>query len=301
MKELRDKMIYAAFIGDALSLGVHWIYSSEEIAAKHGKVKEYIDPSGSQYHKSKNTGEQTHYGDQMMVLFESLAKEKGFNQEQFSIAWRDFFKGYNGYFDGATKTTLKNLENGDLFPDAGSSSNDLAGAARIAPLVYLYYDDEETLVRYSREQTALTHRDPLVLDAAVFFAQSASLVLKGTHPMEAVEKISRDKFSGTTISEWVKKGIDSSAKESVQALNSFGLSCHINHAFPGVIQVIAKYSNNLAEGLSETITAGGDNAARSIVAGMILGASASSGEIPENWINGLAAGERINTLISSLR
>ncbi len=301
MKELRDKMIYGAFIGDALSLGVHWIYSSKEIAVKHGKVKEYIDPSGSLYHKSKNTGEQTHYGDQMMVLLESLAAEKGFNREKFSTAWRDFFKGYKGYFDGATKTTLGNLDKGDPFQDAGSSSNDLAGAARIAPLVYLYYDDEETLVRYAREQTALTHRDPLVVDAAGFFAQAASLILRGVHPQEAVEKTSKDKFTGSIISEWVKQGIAGAAEESVEALNSFGLTCHINHAFPGVIQVIAKYYNNFTGGISESVSAGGDNAARSIVAGMILGASASSGEIPENWLKGLAAGGRIDTFINSLR
>lgn len=301
MKELRDKMIYAAFIGDALSLAVHWIYSSGEITGKHGRIKDYIDPSVNRYHSSKKTGEQTHYGDQMLLLLESLAKEKGFDPERFSTEWRDFFKGYTGYFDGATKTTLANLELGDLYLDAGSDSNDLAGAARIAPLVYLYYDDEEILVRYAREQTALTHRDPLVLDAAAFFAQAASLILKGAHPQEAVEKTSKDKFSGTTISEWVKKGIDSVEQESVQALNSFGLSCHIDHAFPGVIQVISKYHNNLYGGISECISAGGDNAARSIVVGMILGASASSGDIPGNWVNGLAAGGRLDTLINSLR
>lgn len=301
MKELRDKMIYAAFIGDALSLAVHWIYSSGEITGKHGKIKDYLDPSVNRYHGSKKKGEQTHYGDQMMVLLESLSKEKGFNPEKFSAAWHDFFKGYNGYFDGATKTTLANLELGDLYLDAGSDSNDLAGAARIAPLVYMYYDDEETLIRHAREQTALTHRDPLVLDAAVFFAQAASLILKGTHLQEALEKTARDKFSTSIISEWVKKGIDSAAKESVQALNSFGLTCHIDHAFPGVIQVITKYHNNFSGGISECISAGGDNAARSIVVGMILGASASSGDIPENWVNGLAAGGRIDTLINNLR
>jgi ADP-ribosylglycohydrolase len=301
MKELRDKMIYSAFIGDALSLGVHWIYSSEEISGNHGKVKEYIDPSGSRYHSSKKKGDQTHYGDQMMVLLESIVGNRGFDPEKFSTEWQNFFKEYNGYFDGATKTTLANLKLGDLYTDAGSDSNDLSGAARIAPLVYLYHDDEEALVRYAREQTALTHRDHLVIDAAAFFAEAAALVLKGAHPVEAIEKTSRNKFSDSIISEWVDMGINKAARESVEAINRFGLTCHIDHAFPGVIQVIAKYHNNLAEGISQCISAGGDNAARAIVAGMILGAYPGSGDIPEGWFKGLNYGERINTLISSLK
>lgn len=300
MEKLKDKMIYAAFIGDALSLGVHWIYSGPEIVAGHGKIMDYIDPSGSRYHSNKNKGEQTHYGDQMMVLLESIADEKGFDSEKFSEKWQDLFKNYKGYFDGATKNTLNNLKNGQLFSDAGSTSNDLSGAARIAPLVYRYFDDENRLIRYAKEQTALTHRDPLVIDAAWFFAVAAALILNGAHPVEALEKTAMDKFNGSVLSEWVKKGIKESSRDSMEALDDYGLTCHINHAFPGVIQIIAKYHNNLVAGISECVSAGGDNAARSIVAGMIIGASSGSGNIPEKWLNGLEYRDKIKTLIGRM-
>lgn len=300
MKELKDKMIYASFIGDALSLGVHWIYSGSEIVKKHGKIMDYIDPSGSKYHSNKNKGDQTHYGDQMMVLLESIAEEKGFDSKKFSEKWQDLFKDYKGYFDGATKNTLNNLKNGELFLEAGSTSNDLAGAARIAPIVYRYFDDENLLLRYAEEQTALTHKDPQVIESAKFFASVTALVLKGEHPVEALEKTSRDKFSGSVIAEWVKKGIKGAAKDSMEALEDYGLTCHIPDAFPGVIQVIAKYHNNLVSAFSECISAGGDNAARSIVVGMILGASEGSGDLPEKWLNGLAYRDKIKTLIGRM-
>ncbi len=301
MKELRDKMIYAAFIGDALSLGVHWVYSSRDITAKHGKVKDYIDPSESPYHSSKGKGDFTHYGDQMMVLLESIAGNRGFDPEKFSAEWRNFFKEYKGYFDGATKITLANLGNGNLYREAGSTSNDLAGASRIAPLVYLYHDDRETLIRHAREQTVLTHNDPLVIDAAAFFAETVSLVLHGADPFVAVEKTAKDKYSGSVIYDWVKKGIGDAGKDSIDALNSYGLTCHIDHAFPGVIQIIARHHNNLEEGIADCISAGGDNAARAIAVGMILGASSGSGDIPEAWLKGLNDRERIDNLISGLR
>ncbi len=300
MKELKDKMIYASFIGDALSLGVHWIYSGKEIVKSHGKITDYIDPSGSKYHSNKKKGEQTHYGDQMMILMESIADEKGFDSKKFSEKWQDFFKDYKGYFDGATKTTLDNLKKGELFLNAGSTSSDLAGAARIAPLVYRYFEDEELLLRYAKEQTTLTHKDPQVVESAGFFAAATALVLKGEDPVEALEKTSRDRFSGSVLAKWVEKGIKEASRDSMEALEEYGLSCYVNNAFPGVVQVIAKYHNNLVSALSECISAGGDNAARSIVAGMLLGASDKSGDLPERWVKGLANREKIETLISRM-
>ncbi len=300
MKNLKDKMLYSAFIGDALSLGVHWIYSSDTIIDKYGKITEYIDPSKSQYHNNKLKGEQTHYGDQMLILLESLAEKNGFEIEAFSEKWQNLFSDYTGYFDGATKTTLANIKNGTLFLNAGSESNDLAGAARIAPLVYFYHNDIELLVKYSREQTMLTHRDPHVIEAAEFFARTTVLVLNGEHPLDAVKKTSRDHFGKSVLSEWTAKGIETKDEETITTLNKIGLTCHIHQAFPGVIQVIARHENNLKTGLSECISAGGDNAARSITAGMILGASEYSGELPEEWIKELRSEKKIKKILETL-
>jgi len=299
MKNLLNKMIYSAFIGDALALGVHWIYSSETIMSKYGKVKDFIDPSNSEYHNNKHKGEQTHYGDQMMLLLESLRDSNNFDAESFSIKWQNLFQDYTGYFDGATKATLANIKNGSLFLNAGSESNDLAGAARIAPLVYRYHDDAKMLVKYSREQTLLTHRDPLVVDAAEFFARSAVLILNGESPITAVKKTAKDHFNNTILDQWVTKGLENRTEDIYIALTTLGLSCHIHHAFPGVIHVIARHEKDLKGALTESVTAGGDNAARSIIAGMILGASKDSGDLPEEWIRGLIAGERIKKILET--
>ncbi len=300
MNSLKEKMLYSAFIGDALALGVHWIYASGTIIDKFDTLINYIDPSKSQYHSNKGMGEQTHYGDQMMLLLESIAENKKFDLKDFSLSWQKLFKDYTGYFDGATKTTLTNLKNGSLFLDAGSESNDLAGAARIAPLVYLYNDNVELLVKYCREQTMMTHRDSLVIDASEFFARTAVLVLNGERPSDAVKKTAQDNFKNRILNQWALKGLENKSEDTVETLNSFGLSCHIDNAFPGVIQVICRHENDLKAGLSECIKAGGDNAARSIIAGMILGSSKDSGDLPDEWIKGLKAAEKIKKILQIL-
>jgi ADP-ribosylglycohydrolase len=66
-----------AFVADALSLGVHWVYNTGVIDKKFGRVERYYDPLTS-YHKGKQAGDFTHYGDQMLVLLES-ERENGFD------------------------------------------------------------------------------------------------------------------------------------------------------------------------------------------------------------------------------
>ena len=64
--------VIGAFVADALSLGVHWVYNTDVIDKKLGRVEHYYDPMTS-YHTGKKAGDFTHYGDQMMVLLESAS------------------------------------------------------------------------------------------------------------------------------------------------------------------------------------------------------------------------------------
>ena len=173
MKEKAKAMVLASFAGDSLALGAHWIYDTERIAREFGRVESLLAPKPDSYHPTKRKGQFTHYGDQAFVLLQSLAARKTFDLADFAERWRKLFAAYTGYYDKATKGTLQNFAVG-LGPEASASfSNDLAGAARIAPLVYLLRDDPETLAAAARTQTAMTHGDPLTIDAAEFFARAA--------------------------------------------------------------------------------------------------------------------------------
>ena len=111
MTTKRQAAVWGAFVADALSLGVHWVYNTGVIDKKFGRVEHYHDPLTS-FHKGKRAGDFTHYGDQMLVLLETLDKEKGFDALRFAQSWRNFFSDYAGYFDKATKATLENMDSG---------------------------------------------------------------------------------------------------------------------------------------------------------------------------------------------
>ena len=76
-------MVLASLAGDSLALGVHWIYDADALLSDHGRVESYLQPGSRSYHSTKKAGGFTHYGDQSMVLLESLAAGGGFDPPRF--------------------------------------------------------------------------------------------------------------------------------------------------------------------------------------------------------------------------
>ena len=293
-------MVLASFAGDSLALGAHWIYDTESIERLFGRVESYLKPGNHSYHATKQKGDFTHYGDQTLVLLQSLAQRKGFDLSDFSERWRTLFENYDGYVDYATRVTLSGYASGNSFRDPGSPSDDLAGAARIAPLVYACRHDVERLVESARAQTRMTHSNPLTVDAAEFFSRVAFQVLRGVSPTEAMRTISEEHFAGSQLSGWVREGMDSKTKKSVVTVTRFGQSCHVEEAFPGVVHLVARYEDNLREALIQSVMAGGDSAARGMLAGMILGASLGMESLPGQWIDELVRKNDILKLTEEL-
>ena len=300
MNDKAQAMVLASFAADALALGVHWVYNTNVIDKKWGQVENYIKPERPTYHPTKDLGDFTHYGDQTMVLLKSVAENSGFSLNHFAKSWQDFFKSYDGYFDGATKDTLDNLAAGKNIAEAGSGSDDLAGVARIAPLVYCYHNDEGKLIESVRSQTAFTHNNQQVIDSAELFARVALKVVRGATPVAAIKQVVDDGFSREPYVKWVNDGLKSADKDTRQAILDFGQMCEIEAAFPCVIHLIARYEENLSRGLIENAMAGGDSAGRGLVAGMILGAHLGLEALPQRWLRELKAYARIVELMDKI-
>ena len=293
-------MVLASFVADALCLGVHWIYNTRVIDKKWGRVQNYIKPERPTYHPTKGLGEFTHYGDQTLVLLRSVAECQGFDLERFAASWWDFFQSYDGYFDGATKETLENFAAGKPPSEAGSGSDDLAGAARIAPLGCLYRHDTEAFVAAARAQTTLTHNNRQVIDSAEFFARVTSRVLAGEKPTAAIGQVRDEVFDRQPYRDWVNTGLESIEKDTRQAMLDFGQMCEVEAAFPGVIHLIARYEDNFQLGLIENAMAGGDSAGRGLLVGMVLGARLGIATLPDRWLAELKHRQEIVNLLDKI-
>lgn len=301
MPDKLEAMVFSSFLGDSLALPAHWIYDTGEIENRFGRIQKLLAPSSGSYHGSRQAGQFTHYGDQAMVLLKSVAASSGFSLDHFARNWKELFNDYDGYLDHATKATLQNFRDGKGVMDAGSTSTDLAGAARIAPLLYFYTDDLDMLVSSCRSQTAMTHNNPIVVDSAELFARVIWKVLRGASPVSALKEMTeapadnRDAFR-----EWITEGLESSNNPTRDVIGEFGQSCATRGAFPSVIHLVSRYEDNLAEALVQNVMAGGDSAARGLFVGMILGAHNGMHGIPKEWMAGLKSRSQISELLSSI-
>jgi len=293
MQDKAKAMVLASFVADSLALGVHWIYDTAVIDNDFGRVESLRQPKENSFHPTKDKGDFTHYGDQTLVLLESVSVNKGFDLEKFARSWKDSFDGYNGYFDHATKDTLKNFTAGKPASESGSDSSDLGGTSRIAPLAYGYRESLDKLTAAVRSQTAMTHNNQGVLDSSEFFARVVFTVLKGSTPVAAINESLPDGGLGKLVQD----GLESSGLETRKAIKGFGQMCDTAAGLPGVIHLIARYENNLKEALVENVMAGGDSAARGMLVGMVLGAHLGSAAIPSDWLAEMKRQQKISELL----
>lgn len=294
-----NHIVLTSLIADALSLGSHWIYSQREIADTFGRITGYSDPATS-YHPGKQAGDFTHYGDQTMVLLRSIALHGRFDLASFADEWRAFWESpeTQSYRDGATKATLANLRSGLAPAQAASPSNDIAGAARIAPLFLLEWKSNDDLIAAAGAQTSFTHGDPAAVDTAEFFARVTLAVQEGVAISDALGAA----VSNTIQEEWFDAALASGKSSAADSASTkaHGLTCHIPEAFPAVCHLLLRHPDDIVAALTANVEAGGDNAARGMIIGMIHGAKPDATPLPEHWLTGLRAYGEIQQLMETI-
>lgn len=292
--------VLVSLAADALSLGAHWFYDMAEIDRRFGRVEELLAPPPDSFHAGKERGQFTHYGDQTLVLLESVAACKGFDLADFARRWQALFTtGYRGYVDKATSATLENLQRGLGPEQCGSTSADLGGAARIAPLVWWYRQDRDQLLEAVRVQTAMTHNNLAVLAGAAFIARTAWSVLAGAAPQAALEAALEEGVADIDLDIRLRSALESAGKDTRTVIGRFGQMCGIASALPGAVHLICSYADDPRTALIENVQAGGDSAARGLVAGLVLGARHGVDAVPGGWLTGMQRYDRLFELLEA--
>lgn len=295
--------LLASLIGDALALGPHWIYDPAEIRARLGHVDSYRDPI-SAYHPGKRAGDFTHYGDQVMLLAESIADEGRFDAADFSARWRRFWENPAtlSYRDGATKETLFNLASGVPFLNAGSPSRDISAAGRIGALLSIPFESDATRFEAIRTAVTLTHRGPEVAQAAEFFARTALALRAGADMHYALADAWKD-FAHPDLDHeaWTQAQESANSDRSdAAALAKHGLDCSTRSAFPGICHLLRRHPRDPVKALVENVNAGGDSAARGMILGSIYGAILPIDAWPVRWRVELRASPQIEPTLTHL-
>lgn len=283
-------MLHGSFTAEALSLGVHWIYDPAVIASRHGRVTEYHAPGAGSYHPRKRAGDQGHVGDQAVRLLHFLHRERRWNASAFLADWQAMWLGYDDYVDKATKGTLANLQSGATLTTCGAPSDELAGPARIAPLMAFFAEKPEAeAVAAAIEQTVLTHRTPAAIECAEFLARAVHRLLHGMALNETLEQ---------TAPKWALAAAADAGDED--AMGKLGRACPIPQALPAVLWLAQRHGHDFEQASVENAMAGGDNCARALTLGMLLGAAQGIDAIPAAWRKKLHAASALDAFLTDL-
>jgi len=289
----RSGLLFGSFIAESLSLGVHWIYDVDELVARHGRVTEFQAPASDAYHPHKQAGDQGHVGDQALCLMRCLKAAGEWDAFTYLEAWQAMWSNYDDYVDKATKTTLGNLSGGAYPAICAASSDELAGPARVAPLLaFLGEEDEATIVEAAVEQTVLTHRSVDTIEAAEFLAKTGYRLMHGGK----LEACLRELTPSWALQAAEKVG----HLPAAAAIGQLGRSCSIAASLPSVVYLALKYADDVELAFVENAMAGGDNCARGLALGMLLGGAKGVNELPERWRKGICHGAEFESFLASL-
>ncbi|MGM0379846.1 MAG: ADP-ribosylglycohydrolase family protein [Bacillota bacterium] len=289
----RKKAVIGALVGDAMSLGPHWIYDTKKLKNNFYPIKGLTNPLEDSFHKNKTKGDFTHLGDQLILLLNFLEEKEEFSRKDFLFEFRKWYKDYSGYKDKSMKKTIKNIDDEKF---VGSNSDEFSGI-KIIPILYYYYGQNfDELKLKSKEVIKATHNNPFVIEIGNFFIKLLKEVEKGVSPSQGVENI-KDKFSNK-INKYIMKAKKNLEKDTNKSINRLGQMCSSEASLPSTLYLLFKYENSFEKAILKNILAGGDSAARGIIIGSILAQYHGIEKIPDNWINDINQIDYIKKILS---
>jgi ADP-ribosylglycohydrolase len=306
--------VWGQFVGDAATLGTHWIYDLAEQKARYPEgVHGFEAPREGHYHFGKRPGDQTHYGDGALVFLESLASEGKFDPSAFGRAFVEKFRPgvYSGHIDHATKGTLENFDDFtrvnpvDKFDfQQGADDDQLATASRLAALVVRYKNDPN-LIKLVEQTTRVCQNNHVAIACMKFNALLLSQLLDGVDVQSALAYAEENigsiepKF-GQQIRMQVEQAREFTGKEVTAATLAFGQACPLPQSFPSSVHALLKHPDNFEEAILAVLCAGGDSAGRAAMVGAWLGAHLGISAIPESWRRRLTHADRISAAIDKI-
>src|SRR6056297_3361756 len=166
MDKKRLGAVYLSLIGDAISLGSHWVYDTDKVKEHFpGVVSEYTTPELAKFHKGKEAGDFTHYGEQAFALLKSIYKNEGFELKKYRDEWMEYIENNEMFMDHSMKESLEKFKESESL--SGSENVELGGLARSAPTFLDSTIDKEDFLA----QIHLTHNGEIVDQTAEYIYQ----------------------------------------------------------------------------------------------------------------------------------
>ena len=246
-------------IGDSLGSLVEF-KTAAEIARlfPHG-VRALAD--GGVFHTI--AGQPTDDSEMALALARSIVAQGGFSAEKVLDAYRDWLTSRPVDIGSTTERGLLGLHTTE------SESN--GSLMRVSPIGVWAAGDPDRAARTAREDSALTHKNPVCLDACAAFAAAIAVGMTGAG-REAMREAALANCSGR-----VRDAIASGKAPGDYFTHMGWALVGLQNAFFHLRQ------HSFEEALVATVSAGGDTDTNAAICGALLGAALGRGAIPSRW------------------
>ncbi|KAF1313278.1 Adp-ribosylation/crystallin j1, partial [Globisporangium splendens] len=281
--------VVGGFVGDAATMGLHWIYDDAKLAGLVAQAKpngpEFFNPPSCPFY-TYESGALSPYGDEVLPLLQDVATRGAFDPVEFGTVSYLAAKAYKGRLNHIFKELVVKGDAGLKYPNLASESKDSQGATKTPILVAKYGGDTKTLLEKVREATKVHQIGQEADEAAVAVALLLQQVVLGTSIADAIASLVSNEEIGSATRTNIQEVLDDvSAKkfpDAIAAIAEYGKSC----ALPGVLKgslFVLLTSSGYVDSVRANMTAGGDNCSRAIIVGAVTAAAAESDPIPAEW------------------
>jgi len=324
VQERAKGALMGAFIGDALGLGVHWYYDLNELHRDHGEwISDYKEPKKGRYHENEKAGNLSQAGYILKLMVQSLVEEGDYNQKAFCKKLdSDLFTkidgiathGIGGYTSQSIrKVYQQRVKQGLPWSEVGSRADTTEAIERNLAIAVLYALQPKKLAKAISEDTFLTQMDDIVGSLSVAYGavlgqlvqgekldtsiskKLMKLVKTGELPFYAITLDTPDIKLFSSPDALLSPSYMAQAAEDPDIIIEpawkvslvYGMPCAIYHMLPASYYLASRFKDDFESGILHAINGGGQNQARAILTGALIGAQVGFDNIPKRFIDGL--------------
>ncbi|MEM9011300.1 MAG: ADP-ribosylglycohydrolase family protein [Pseudomonadota bacterium] len=299
--------IWGAYVGDAASLGFHWLYDPDRLRALVGTSAAFRPPNPADFegargifvHHSKMNGDLSHYGMQLQVMHRALLDAGDYDRGAYQAAFAAAFGpggSWRGYIDKATKGTLAGIA-AERQP-SGADDDQLPAISKL-PALMVALRGRADAADVAMDAVEVTSANDTARAWAPAAIAALARVLDGGSLHDGL--MAGIAASSGEVALALRQAMAAAERDPVEFAGEVGRACPLPQAMPVIYQVLAR-AHDYPQAIEETIRAAGDNCGRAVFVGAMAGAAFGRTAIPLAWSlrlrGGAALWEDCQTLAS---
>ncbi|MHB9067164.1 MAG: ADP-ribosylglycohydrolase family protein [Pirellulaceae bacterium] len=240
--------------------------------------------------RTMNTTGRYDSGDFLRAYIAFMTTPDSHNDTYAESYHRDFFANYA---QGVSPERCAGAE--------GHDTASIGGLVALPPVIVaaMREDDLAAVDRTLLAHLQLTHRSTKLERYASALGQLLTRLLQDLEPQVAPLACAAAEsfgFPATRVAERMNR----ERRSDLHVIGSqLSPACYIEHSFPAVLYLAARYPDDFEAALIANTNVGGDNCHRGAVLGAIMGASLGYKAIPARWIQGLRSRAELHEEIES--